>query len=90
MVRGALVTVIYRKTLAVDAALVSGSQATTLMSADIEQIAVGFQWIHEIWANSVEVAVGLWLLHQQVGFSALVTAAVALSEYDTMCNGVFF
>lgn len=80
MVRGALMTVIYRKTLSVDAALVSGSQATTLMSADIEQIAVGFQSLHEIWATVLEGILGLWLLYQQIGLSSLAAAVIFMSE----------
>ncbi|KAH0285505.1 putative multidrug resistance protein, partial [Aureobasidium sp. EXF-3399] len=79
MVRGALVTIIYRKTLSVDASLVSGSQATTLMSADIEQIAVGFQYLHEIWANTIEAIVGLWLLEQQIGLSFLAAAVIVIT-----------
>jgi len=81
MARGALVTSIYRKTLSVDAALVSGSQATTLMSADIEKIAVGFHYLHEVWANTIEAVVGLWLLERQIGLSFLAAATIVLSEY---------
>ncbi|KAL1311447.1 hypothetical protein AAFC00_001607 [Neodothiora populina] len=78
MVRGALVSIIYQKTLSVDAALVSGSQATTLMSADIEQIAVGLQSLNELWANFVEAIVGLWLLERQIGLSFLAAAIIAI------------
>lgn len=80
MLRGALVTMIYRKTLSVDASLVSGSQATTLKSADIEQIAVGFQYLHEIWANTIEAVLGLWLLQQQIGLSFLAAAVIVIGE----------
>lgn len=70
MARGALVAIIYSKTTEVGLAAADNS-ALTLMSGDTERIIFGFLNIHEIWANTVQVAIACWLLSQQLGLAFL-------------------
>ncbi|EHK99656.1 putative Metal resistance protein YCF1 [Glarea lozoyensis 74030] len=49
-----------------------------LMSADIERITQGWQTIHDIWANVLEVAIAIYLLERQMGAACAVPIAVAI------------
>ncbi|PGH27295.1 hypothetical protein AJ80_01005 [Polytolypa hystricis UAMH7299] len=71
MLRGALVSVIYRKAtkLALDTA--DKSAAVTLMSTDIDSIVLGLQDLHEIWANIIEIGIGMFLLQRKVGIACV-------------------
>lgn len=75
MVRGALVGAIYRKTTEVGLPAADNS-ALTLMSGDIERIIAGFLNIHELWANTAQVAIACWLLSQQIGLAFLAPLIV--------------
>ncbi|KAJ6142459.1 hypothetical protein N7471_001912 [Penicillium samsonianum] len=48
------------------------SAALTLMSTDIDRVTVGLQNLHEVWARIVEIAIGMWLLVEQLGAVAVV------------------
>lgn len=78
MVRGSLVAVIYSKTMRIELVSASASEATTLMSADVERIATGLRGMHELWAMMLEVGVGFWLLYRQVGLAMLSMAGLTL------------
>lgn len=75
MARGALVGAIYRKTTEVGLPTADNS-AITLMSGDIERIIAGFLNIHELWANTAQVAIACWLLSQQIGLAFLAPLIV--------------
>ncbi|KAK4152002.1 canalicular multispecific organic anion transporter 1 [Chaetomidium leptoderma] len=67
MARGLLASAIYRKTTESRLSTSGDSEALTLMSADIERIISGCLSIHELWANTIEVALACWLLSRQIG-----------------------
>lgn len=75
MARGALVAAIYKKTTEVGLPAADNS-ALTLMSGDIERIIAGFLNIHELWANTAQVAIACWLLSQQIGLAFLAPLIV--------------
>lgn len=75
MARGALVAAIYKKTTEVGLPAADNS-ALTLMSGDIERIIAGFLNIHELWANTAQVAIACWLLSQQIGLAFLAPLMV--------------
>ena len=77
-VRGGLISIIFDKSLRLDGFDLNTSMAMTLMSADIDRIAIGLKSIHELWANIVEVALGTWLLERQVGIACLPMIALCL------------
>ncbi|KAB8271856.1 P-loop containing nucleoside triphosphate hydrolase protein [Aspergillus minisclerotigenes] len=78
MVRGAVISMVYRKatTLSVDDA--DPASSLTLMSADIERIVQGWQTIHDIWGNALEIGLAIFLLEQQLGVAAVVAVGVAV------------
>ncbi|KAF9879602.1 ABC multidrug transporter [Colletotrichum karsti] len=65
--RGGIVSLIFKKTLNLDASAIKDSAPVTLMSVDIENIAVSMTFIHDVWAAAVELPVGIYLLYRQVG-----------------------
>ncbi|KXG45668.1 ABC transporter, integral membrane type 1 [Penicillium griseofulvum] len=78
MVRGVLVTMLYKKASCLSLGETDPANSLTLMSADVERITNGWQTIHEIWANSVEIALAIYLLKLQLGISCVVPVCVAL------------
>lgn len=65
--RGCLAAAIYRKTTEAKLSAADNSAALTLMSTDIERIVKGGQFVHDVWANVIEVAIGCWLLQTKIG-----------------------
>jgi ABC-type multidrug transport system fused ATPase/permease subunit len=69
MVRGSLSAAIYARTSRSQLSSSGDSAAVTLVSTDTERVVRGFDGLHEFWANAVEIAMGSWLLHRQIGAS---------------------
>ncbi|KXH32504.1 hypothetical protein CSIM01_13585 [Colletotrichum simmondsii] len=65
--RGGLISLIFKKTLSLDASIIKDSAPVTLMSVDIEAIAASMTFIHDVWAAAIELPVGVYLLYRQVG-----------------------
>jgi ATP-binding cassette, subfamily C (CFTR/MRP), member 1 len=80
MVRGGLISMIFRKTGDLSLNDVDPASSMTLMSADIERIVQGWQTMPEIWANAIEIGLAIYLLEQQLGVACVVPVVVALSE----------
>ncbi|EKV12763.1 ABC multidrug transporter, putative [Penicillium digitatum PHI26] len=78
MVRGVLVTMLYKKASCLSLGHTDPANSLTLMSADVERITQGWATMHEIWANSVEIALAIYLLKIQLGVSCVVPVCVAL------------
>ncbi|KAJ5562000.1 hypothetical protein N7535_003537 [Penicillium sp. DV-2018c] len=78
MVRGVLVTMLYKKATCLTLGETDPANSLTLMSADVERITQGWQTMHEIWANSIEIALAIYLLQIQLGVSCVVPVCVAL------------
>lgn len=76
MVRGALASSVYTKTIEAKITAADDSAALTLMSADVERIIRGFLNIHEFWANTIEVALACWLLSRRIGAASAAPAVV--------------
>ncbi|KAG9253072.1 ABC transporter [Emericellopsis atlantica] len=87
MMRGLLVSAIYRKTIALPTTAVSDSAALTLMNADIERITIGFKPLHEYWANTIEVGLACWLLQAKIG-NAFVAPIVVVTICIILTAGV--
>lgn len=81
MIRAGLVSIIYNKTGALSLKDVDPAASMTLMSADIERIVQGFQTMHEIWSNAIEVGVAIYLLERQLGVACVVPVAVSIREF---------
>ncbi|KAK3360588.1 ABC transporter [Lasiosphaeria hispida] len=77
MARAGLVSIIYNKTSALHLKDVDPAASMTLMSADMERIVQGWQTMHEIWSNAIEVGVAIYLLEEQLGIACVVPVAVS-------------
>ncbi|KAH8881037.1 P-loop containing nucleoside triphosphate hydrolase protein [Thozetella sp. PMI_491] len=78
MARAGLVSIIYQKTGTLSLKDLDPASSMTLMSADVERIVQGWQTMHEIWANAVEVAIAIFLLQRQLGVACVVPVAVSI------------
>lgn len=78
LIRGALITGIYRKTTETSITSLDNAAAVTLMSADVERIVQGFQNVHELWANIVQVCLATYLLQRELGLACIAPIAVAI------------
>lgn len=78
MVRGCLCAAVYRKTTEMKLTSADDSAALTLMSTDIDRVLHGAEAAHELWANTIEVSVGCWLLYNKVG-AAFVSPLVIIA-----------
>ncbi|QRW07536.1 ABC transporter transmembrane region [Ceratobasidium sp. AG-Ba] len=79
--RGALVGVIYRKSLRLsshESRTVGIGTASTYMSVDAERISEGVEYFHEVWASLVSVALGLALLYSQTKWAAFIPLVIIL------------
>jgi ATP-binding cassette subfamily C (CFTR/MRP) protein 1 len=74
---------LYRKAGDLSIADADPASSMILMSADIERITTGWQTIHELWANLIEIAVAIYLLERQLGAACAVPIAVAIGRLPT-------
>ena len=60
------------------------------MSTDIDGIATGLQSMHDIWANTIEVVLAIYLLEVQVGVACIFVAipAVGMGSLSLERNGL--
>lgn len=89
MARGGLISMLYSKATDLSITSVDPSSSMILMSADIERITTGWQTIHELWANMIEVALAIYLLYLQLGASCAVPIGVAICKFSLTYNITF-
>ncbi|GFF43248.1 metal resistance protein YCF1 [Aspergillus udagawae] len=78
MIRGSLVSIIYRKTLRLHLNEAKSSAALTLASSDVDRIGLTVESGHEIWASSIETILALVLLQRQLGWASIAPVLLAL------------
>ncbi|KAE9378324.1 putative multidrug resistance protein [Stipitochalara longipes BDJ] len=78
MFRGAIVSLIYAKTLKMRAGGLDESAALTLMSTDIDRLTVSLNNLCEIWAYVIEMAIGIWLLERQIGWICVAPVVLVI------------
>lgn len=83
MARGGLVSMMFAKTSFLEANAADSASSLTLMSADIERITHGWQTMHDMWANIIEIAIAIYLLEVQLGLACTMPLAVAICKYPT-------
>ncbi|XP_071962252.1 ATP-binding cassette sub-family C member 10-like [Antedon mediterranea] len=80
-VRGALVSTIYRKSVRVNLATISKfttGEIVNFMSTDADRVVNFCSSFHQFWSLPFQIAVSLYLLHQQVGLAFLTGLAFVL------------
>lgn len=80
MVRGALVSMVYNKATGLDVKEADPATSLTLMSADVERIVQGWQTMHDMWANVIEMGLAIYLLEQQLGLACVVPVGVSVGK----------
>ncbi|GIC86176.1 uncharacterized protein Aud_002541 [Aspergillus udagawae] len=80
MIRGSLVSIIYRKTLRLHLNEAKSSAALTLASSDVDRIGLTVESGHEIWASSIETILALVLLQRQLGWASIAPVLLALPQ----------
>lgn len=80
LVRGALVSAIFNKTLKLKASEAQKAAAVTLMSTDIDGIEQGLVIGFGIWASLIELAIAAYLLATLVGGASFLVVIPALSK----------
>jgi hypothetical protein len=81
MVRGGLITLIYRKMVKLPTNKLSESSAMALMGNDVETLVERFNALFvESWANILTVAIATWMLAEQLGPVCVAPIIMGLSE----------
>lgn len=85
MLRAILVTAIYRKTMSMGLSVAEDASAVTLMSTDVERIALGMARIHDAWSTLLQVVVAMYILYGQVGavFIAPIVLSIGISPFTS-------
>ena len=76
MFRGAMISLIFDKTLSAKSEEYNESAALTLMSTDIDRIVQCFDYFHSMWAKLIEVIIGTTLLGLQLGWTCIMPLIV--------------
>lgn len=71
---------IYEKACTLSTKDADPASSVTLMSADIERIVQGWQTMHDIWGNALEIGLAIYLLERQLGLSCVVPVGVAIGK----------
>lgn len=85
MVRGGLITLIYRKILRLPTKEINESSAVALMGNDVETLAEKLNsLLVESWANTVTVGIAMWMLYEQLG--AVCVAPIIMAIGKIICR----
>ena len=80
MMRGLLISAIYKRALEISTVAVDTKAAVTLMSADVETIQRGLRQFHDLWASVIEVGLATYLLQREVGYACMAPLLVVLRK----------
>ncbi|CZT41190.1 related to multidrug resistance protein [Rhynchosporium secalis] len=83
--RGATASLIYSKTLKQQAGVQDKEASLTHMSSDIDQLAFGLDALCQIWAQVIELVIGLYLLSRNLGW--VCVAPIVIVVISTFCAG---
>ncbi|KAK9776692.1 putative P-loop containing nucleoside triphosphate hydrolase protein [Seiridium cardinale] len=78
MLRGLLITAVFRKTTEINIAASDNSASVTLMSTDVDTIVRAMRQVHDLWADVIQVAIATWLLSIFIGPAAAAPVVVCL------------
>lgn len=79
IIRGSLVTTIYRKEISLTA--FDNSAAVMFMSTDVERIVNGLRMMHEFWADLVHVSISTYLLQRNLGVACVAPIVVSICGF---------
>lgn len=73
-------TLIYSRSLRIQAGLNDESAALTLMSIDVANLTASLQALCDIWATVIEISIGIWLLASQLGWVCVAPLVIVAGE----------
>ncbi|KAL6167369.1 hypothetical protein ACJQWK_06803 [Exserohilum turcicum] len=76
--RGGLISMLYNKATEVALTDVDTASSLTLMSADVERIVTGMETGHEIWSNTLEIGLAMYLLERELGAACAIPIGIAV------------
>ncbi|KAL1598820.1 hypothetical protein SLS60_007962 [Paraconiothyrium brasiliense] len=76
-IRGALVGMLYARTLGSAPCALSDREPVTLMSVDVDGITNVVPMYNEVWASAVEIGIAVYLLQRQLGVVWVVPCGIA-------------
>lgn len=82
MFRGGVECCIYDHLLCLADGDGNKSATLTLMSADIDRIAISLPQLNEIWSQTIEVIIGITLLSLQLGWVSVVPVALVIAAFS--------
>lgn len=83
MLRGSLITTVFRKATTLSLGQFDPAESVTLMSTDVERVNRGLLEMHDFWASIFQVIVATWLIKVELGVAAVAPVAVALGMDDS-------
>ncbi len=84
MIRGALVSLVYQRSLHVKNADYEDGSAVTLISTDVDNVQDVGQMFHETWAQVLEVIIGTSLLATQIGWMWPIPLIMIVCEFPDL------
>jgi ATP-binding cassette, subfamily C (CFTR/MRP), member 1 len=78
--RGAMIAFIFNRALHLPDGVYNESKAVSLMGTDIDRICVSIERVHEVWAQLLEVLIGVSLLGLQLGWICVLPVAIVLGS----------
>lgn len=83
--RGILVSEIFKKTVALEQVDAKKFAAATLMSTDIDGIAINLRKFYDICASILEIGLGTYLLTRIVGKAAFLVVFPGICKLYLLC-----
>lgn len=80
MVRGALVGLIYSKTLQSRSYFHDRGKAITLMNSDVDSLCGTGRMVHDVWAYLLESTIGMVILASQVGWLSPIPLVIIVCK----------
>ena len=81
MMRTTLASAVHCKTTRLSLPRATDSQmGLSIISADLYRINVGFTYLHDVWANVIQISVATYLLQRQLGGACIVPLILAFGS----------
>lgn len=84
--RGGLASLIFQKTIKLDTVGAADHGAITLMSTDIDGITANITDFHELWANTIELCIAMYLLYREIGAAFFLVGIPAICTYQSQSH----
>ncbi|KAF3763943.1 putative ATP-binding cassette transporter [Cryphonectria parasitica EP155] len=84
--RGSLIPMLYSHVLRTDIRKATEHAPISLVSVDMEKMALGMMTFHETWASAIEIGLFIWLIERQIHVAA---AASSLASLACLVAGFF-